>query len=250
MKSGQWRVTDRDLEWLEWMSNWRFVTSSLITREFSGRGKSAPPTVVDRRLRALSDLGLVAYERVLADVPRLYWITREGMRSVGVEGAVVEPKLSDIRHDLLVHEVAHWLATTRARSHRLVTEREIRRTEWPNQHDVKSAVYSIPLPERRTNARAYPDLVSVNEAGRAWGHEVECSRKDHRRLVRLMLGYTTAEAYAGAVYYGTVSGPRPTLESVKRAAVEANRIAFERSGRRPIHVTAWTESGPKEGDDE
>jgi hypothetical protein len=230
------RLTERDLRWLEWMTGWRFVTGAAVVREFERRGESAPSTVVDRRLRGFTQLGLVEYERVLANAPRLYWLTRTGMQAAGVEGAVVSPKFADIRHDLVVLDVAHWLSSERVPSHQLVTEREIRRTETPNQFDPVEATYSMHLPERATHSRVYPDLVSVNpESGRAWGHEVECSRKDHRRLVRLMLAYGEAARYAGAVYYPTEN----VRDTVQRAADEANQIIQERYARSPIHVQPW-----------
>jgi len=224
------RVTSRDLRWLEWIARWRFVTAPAIVREFVARGESAPPTSVDRRMRALHQLGLVEYERVLAEEPRLYWISRAGMQLVGLTGAVVSPKFADIRHDLRVLDVAHWLTTERVRSHRLITEREIRRSETGNQFQTVPAHYSIEIPERVKHSRAYPDIVTVNDQGAAWGHEVEFSRKEHRRLVRLMLGYAEAEPYRGAIYYPAES----VRDSVTRAAEEANAIALERNGRRPI----------------
>src|SRR5690606_12386324 len=95
-------ITPRDLEWLEWMGRWRFVTGPMIAREFSARGQSAPPTSVDRRLRVFIERGLVGYERVLADTPRLLWLTRAGMRLAELDGPVVTPKFADIRHDLKV----------------------------------------------------------------------------------------------------------------------------------------------------
>ncbi len=229
-------VTERDIRWLEWMVKWRFVTGAAVVREFMRRGESAPSTVVDRRFRAFVRLGLVEYERVLADTGRLYWLTRTGMRLAGVDsGAVVSPKFADIRHDLAVLDVAHWLVTERVPSHTLVTEREIRRVETPTPSRLGPAEerYSLAIPE--TRSRAYPDLVSVNRDGRAFGHEVEWSRKEHRRLLRLMLAYAESETYDGAVYY---AGPN-VRDTVARAAAEANSIAADRYGHCPINVEPW-----------
>lgn len=229
-------VTERDIRWLEWMVRWRFVTGATIVREFTSRGESAPPTVVDRRLRAFVRVGLVEYERVLAETGRLYWLTRAGMRMAGVDGgAVVHPKFSDIRHDLAVLDVAHWLGTERVPSHTLVTEREIRRVETPTPSRIGPAEERYSLVISETGARAYPDLVSVNRDGRAWGHEVEWSRKENRRLVRLMLAYAESETYDGAVYY---AGPN-VRDTVARAAAEANSISADRYGHRPINVETW-----------
>lgn len=235
MSSHGARITERDVEWLEWASRWRFVTGPAIAREWERRGETVWPQAVDRRLRAFVQLGLVEFERVLADAPRLFWLTRAGMQMAGVEGAVVSPKFADIRHDVTVLDVAHWLASERAASHTLITEREIRRSETPNQHEAVELHYALHLPERTTHSRAYPDLVSVNSNGRAWGHEVEWSKKEHRRLVRLMLGYAASDVYAGAVYY---AGPK-VRASVERAAREANQTARERYDREPIHIEPW-----------
>lgn len=238
MSDVRWRVTARDTRWLEWMARWRFTTAPLIEREFTGRGESAPLKAVERRLRGLAELGLLEYERVLADVPRLYWLTGDGVHAAGQHGAVAKPKLAEIRHDLAVMDVAHWLASERVPSHSLVTEREIRREEWATRGEPKPKRYSLPLPHPGSGraGRAWPDLVSVSPEGKAWGHEVEASVKDHRRLVRLMLGFATSDVYRGAVYYPT---SERTRESVQRAADEANETAQARGGRRPIAVTPW-----------
>lgn len=211
-------ITPRDLEWLEWMGRWRFVTGPMIAREFSARGQSAPPTSVDRRLRVFIERGLVGYERVLADTPRLLWLTRAGMRLAELDGPVVTPKFADIRHDLKVIDVAHWLSTTRVPSHTLVTEREIRRREGGLRPD-ESGTYSLRVTGWKRN-RAYPDLVSVNPSGRAWGHEIELSRKNHDRLVHLMRAYYDAPAFAGAVYY-VADHLRPYVEAAAKQVNEA-----------------------------
>lgn len=239
-----WRVTERDVRWLEWMGRWRFVTAPMIEREFTSRGESAPLKAIERRLRGLTTLGLVEFERLLAGLPRLYWLTLDGLRTAGLDGAVARPKLAEVMHDATVVDVAHWLTRYRVPSHTLVTEREIRRMEWGTRGEEKQAVYSLPLPERAARGRAWPDLVSVNAEGKAWGHEVEHSVKEHRRLVRLMLAYAGSDVFRGAVYYPT---SEKTFASVSRAAEEANATSANRYNRRnAINVVRWPEDVPEE----
>lgn len=158
------------------------------------------------------------------------------MRVVGLEGAVVSPRLSHIVHDLTVVDVARYLAEHKP-EHELFTEREIRRVETPNQHEGRvEHRFTLRLPEVTSRfSRVYPDLVSVAPSGVTWAHEVEASRKEHRRLVRLMLAYSAAPNINFARYYA-LSAVR---QSVGRAADEANRIASERGQGRPITVVDW-----------
>lgn len=231
-----WRVTERDLSWLAWIGRWRAVTAQSLSEEFAARGESAPLKKVETRLRAMRSLGLVDASRVLADRPRLHWLTREGMRVAGLEGAVVKPRLSHIIHDLTVVDVARYL-TERRPEHELHTEREIRRVETPNQHQTEvEQRFTLTLPEATSRfSRIFPDLVSVAPDSTTWAHEVEATRKEHRRLVRLMLAYAAAPNITYARYYAL-----PAVgSSVRRAAAEANRIATERGQGKPIMVTDW-----------
>jgi hypothetical protein len=229
-------VSGADVAVLSWLGRWRFATAQLVAREARRVGRAADLPHTYRRLERLRRVGLVAAERVFVDVPRMYWVTRLGMDAAGLAGAVAKPKLSDIRHDLLTHDVAHWLATVRVPAHRLITEREVRRDETPSgRTSVPDAVYSRPLADAGRTRRAFPDLVSVNAAGDAYAHEIERTPKPHRRMVRLMLSFNSAPIYRNAIYYAHGD----VLVAVRKAADEANQISADRHGRRPIRTQQW-----------
>ncbi|MEU2086558.1 hypothetical protein ABZ569_32390 [Streptomyces albus] len=189
-------------------------------------------------MRVLGDVGFLEYERMLYEWPRVHWLTRDGMRAVGLTGDAAGPKLAELDHDLSVVELAHHLAVLQP-SHRVVTEREIRRVE-PNPAAGPEAAVRADVQQfgtgRGTGGRAFPDLVSVGEGGApVWVHELERSRKPGPRLERVMLAYVWAEHITGVVYW-TVPD---LLESVQTAADAANARARE-AGREPaIVVRKW-----------
>lgn len=234
----RWLLTERDVEWLAWVGRWRFVSAGQLSREFGRRGLSAPVKVVERRLRAMRELGLVSSERVVADVPAVHSLTRDGMRVVGLSGPVVGPKLAEFRHDLAVTDLACELLLQKP-GHRLVTEREVRHAETPNQLARETSVgvvrrWSVVLPEKRFGG-VYPDLVTETPSGAVWAHELEASRKEHRRLVRLMLAYARASYVRGVKYYAVES----VLAGVKKAALEANALSASEGLPARVDVEGW-----------
>lgn len=249
-----WLVTVRDETWLRWIGRWRFATSEQVAAEFARRGESAPVKVVERRMRACRDLGLVTSQRVVAELPTAHSLTREGMNTVGLGGAVASPKVAEFRHDYQVIELARHLGVEKP-DHELVTEREIRRVDTPNARRNEPPAFAVIAPETGSAfRRLYPDLATVTPSGAKWVHELEASRKDQRRLVRLMLAYVYAEHVRGARYYAVPE----VRDRVQAAAAEANQRAAEVGRPQKISVIAWPATSPsperqqhrKEGHDE
>ncbi|WP_432951287.1 hypothetical protein ACQPXM_41465 (plasmid) [Kribbella sp. CA-253562] len=239
--SKRWQVTERDVAWLAWIGRWRGATSVQVSAEFAGRGESAPKTVVDRRLRGLKEIGLAEMHRMVHDLPSAWSLTREGMNVAGVAGRVLKPRLADFRHDHEVIMIARQVAVDKP-SHQLVTEREIRRLETPDGGVLKDPKYSVRMMGTGRSLRwLYPDLVSVSPEGQTWAHELEASRKDSRRLVRLMMAYIYADHITGVRYYAV-----PQVEAtVKAAAAEANAAAAEIGRPRKIFVQPWRDISPR-----
>ncbi|WP_190094702.1 helix-turn-helix transcriptional regulator [Streptomyces melanogenes] len=232
----RWQLTSRDLELLGWVGRWRGVTSPQIARGFDLSVK-----VVERRMRALSELGLVEGRRMLADVPRVHWLTRAGMTAVGIHGDVARPKLAELHHDLAVVDVAHFIE--RNRRHLVVTEREIRRRE-PNPaagHEWRLYDGVEMTAGLGTGGLKFPDLASVRleEMDVVWAHELERTRKDVPRLTRLMLSYVWSDAVTYVIYWTW-----PELyDNTMRAAEAANASARELGrGPAPIGVRVWEPS--------
>lgn len=230
-----WRVTSRDVDWLTWLGRWRFASSVQVSQEFTRRGASAPAKVVERRMRACRQLGLITSQRVVAELPGVHSLTRQGMDLVGIGGLVVGPNVAQFRHDYQVIELAWELAAEKP-DHQLVTEREMRRADTPNAHRNDPPQFAVVLPSSgAVMRRIYPDVVTITPAGGKWVHELEASRKDHRRLVNLMLAYTYAEHIRGARYYAVPQ----VLEGVQRAAAEANQRASDVGRPTKVTVVSW-----------
>ena len=233
-----WQLTTRDLDLLAWLGRWRGATSPQIAT-----AHGIPVKVAERRMRALTALGLVAGRAVLADIPRVHWLTRAGMTAVGLSGQVQQPVLAELRHDLVVVDLAHYLAQLQPDAH-VVTERQIRRDE-PNP----AATDGLSLRTRMeigvglgTGGRKFPDLATVHagDGGETvWAHEYERTRKEGPRLQNLMWHYTRADHIAGVVYW-VVPG---LLANTERAA----KVVNERAVRAKVVVQIFpseSEAGP------
>lgn len=238
----RWLVTGRDLAWLGWLGRWRFATAAQLARHFEGVGESAPVRVVERRLRGCRDLGLVESARVLHAASSVHWLTRDGLRLVGLNGGSHPPRVAQFRHDLGMVDLAHWWGRDRP-GWGLVTEREIRRDETPNPYSDAPPRWSLQPPGAvSTYRRLYPDLVTISPQGKAFGLELELSRKDHARLVRLMSTYALNEAYAGAAYFADAT----VLPRVQAAAEAANQRSAEAGRGRRITVRPWPPPPPQQ----
>ncbi len=233
-----WILTSRDVAVLEWLGRWRGATAPQIAREFTRRHPESPLPLksAERRLRALKGMGLVESRDFLADQRRVHWLTREGMRAVGLSGSVASPKLAELTHDLSVIDLAHYLMTTQP-EHELVTEQEVRRME-PNPAAGPAAALRSGLEMgtgRATGGRAFPDLVSIVGGSQVWVHELERSRKPGPRLGTIMRAYIYADHIAGAVYWAYPH----LVDAVQAAAEEANRAAQEIGRTAKIRVRRW-----------
>lgn len=225
--SGQ--VTERDVEWLTWLGRWKGATAPQVAARFLSEVPSGVK-VVERRARVWRERELVSSQRVLAGVPAVHSLTREGMRLVGLEGPVRVPSVGQLRHDLAVTDCATWLWQERGEA--MLTEREIRAADPATTTAPRWALAAAPEAGRRI---VYPDLITVTQNGEGLAHEVELTPKEHKRIVALMLAYVRADHIARVRYYAT-EGLR---ERIERAAAEANEFAQVRGGERAVFVTGW-----------
>lgn len=218
-------LTERDERLIEWVGRWPFVSVDQIVRETGrGDGDELAKRVVQRRVAEWLRLGLVEREKIMAAFPPAIWLTREGLRLVGLKGQAAGPRVSQFRHDAILTDLAHALLSARP-THTLVTEREMRAEETPTQHSDAIERYSVRrLTSSGRSQRFYPDLVTVTPSGRQVIHEFENTRKDSKRLRRIMDTYIRSEHIAGIRYYGE-SALIPHLSQV---ANDANAIAIDR----------------------
>lgn len=185
----------------------------------------------------MRSMGLVGTAKPLSDAPAAVWLTREGMTLVGLSGPVVEPKVSQYRHDSMIVDLAAWLLKNKP-THELVTEREMRRADTVNQVDNRPPTYAVLRLTAKSRQRIYPDLVTITRSGKQLAHELEYSRKDFGRLKRLMGAYANTERVAGVRYY-CLPG---SLSVVSQAATEINQKAASLGMGQRVFVEAWPPS--------
>lgn len=218
-------LTERDERLLKWVGRWPFVSVDQIVRETARWSeKPMPKRVVQRRVAEWLRLGLVEREKIMAAFPPVVWLTREGLRLVGLKGQAAGPRVSQFRHDYVLTDVAHAIMVDRP-THTLVTEREMRAHETPTQHADAEERYSVRrLATTGRAQRFYPDLVTVTPSGRQIIHEFENTRKDSKRIRRIMDTYIRSEHIAAIRYYGEGA----LIPHLVNVADGANQAALER----------------------
>lgn len=240
MSEKSWQLTERDREWLSWVGRWWFVTAENIEAEWVRKYGQANRRAVLRRVQAAREMGLVESLRMVANRPAAVWLTKEGMRLVGIRGEATRPRLAEFHHDLYVVELAQKLVAERPDTE-LVTERELRREDTPGGAANIDPQYAV---QRRNsnavilggNRRVYPDLVTVRKAnGHHLIHEVEHTPKDVRRLVSLMTSYQESENVDGIRYYAFDAA----LDRLERARAIAVERSESRGNRTPIQIVRW-----------
>lgn len=186
-------------------------------------------------------MGLVESARMVADRPAAVWLTREGMRLVGIEGDARAPRLAEFHHDLYVVDLAQKLVADHPHR-KYVTERELKREDTPGGAAASAPLYAVARRDGVAavmpgNRRVYPDLVTVlpSDESKLLVHEVEHSRKDVRRLVGLMTSYLEADRIAGIRYY-VFPAARPHVE---RAAETVRARARDRGNTKVLEVQDW-----------
>lgn len=232
------RLTDRDLEYLELLCRFPFMTAVQLQEWVHGRRDPALLSPLYRRLRGLEQRELIVSDRVLQSAPRFLSATREGMRAVGVTGRVVTAKFSQYRHDLAVVDLAHRVHVTRP-DFTLVTEREMRSEDTGNQHTGGAGVVwatNRPGADVRTR-RQFPDLLQVAPTGQRVVHELEMTPKDVRRLRQIMRTYLLDDR-VGVVRYWAAPAALARVETV---AEECNSWARAEDVPRRVKVEPWTD---------
>ncbi|MEU2159280.1 replication-relaxation family protein [Streptomyces sp. NPDC019396] len=233
-KGKNWRLTERDVPVLEWIGRWYGVTAEQVTRQFTGEGGVLPSRqVVYRRLRALTSMGLLSAGQLPGRRAQVFWLTKYATELLNIPGSAGAPNIKEYNHDLAVIDLAQHINSIRP-DDELVTEREIRARDTPNQYTSTEPTYAVSTGENE-RGRRYPDLVGLRPDGTVWAHELERTRKPRPRLVRNMLLYVNADHISYAMYWAF---PK-LLKNVELAAEEANASAVELGRGQKIFVRVW-----------
>ncbi|MEV0876008.1 replication-relaxation family protein [Streptomyces sp. NPDC049950] len=233
-KGKNWRLTERDVPVLEWIGRWYGVTAEQVTRQFTGEGGVLPSRqVVYRRLRALTEMGLLSAGQLPGRRAQVFWLTKSATELLNIPGSAGTPNIKEYNHDLAVVDLAQYINGIRP-DDELVTEREIRARDTPNQYASAEPTYAVSTGESG-RGRRYPDLVGRRPDGTVWAHELERTQKARPRLVRNMLLYVNADHISYAMYWAF---PK-LVKNVELAAEEANASSVELGRGQKIFVRLW-----------
>jgi hypothetical protein len=190
-------LTERDKEILRFISRFGYLCARHVIVAFP-----LSERVAYRRLQCLVQDGYLQRKRVLADLPRVYFLTQRGVDASGTDfGRVRNIRLQTLEHDLTVADVAVALMRLYPGSS-WVTERELRRKAGQGFGSI--------------GAREHvPDGVLLLPDGKKIAVEVETSRKPHRRTERILRYYLRRPDYIAVWYFCRTP---QQLKSVKEAA--------------------------------
>src|SRR5690606_41437323 len=90
------RLTERDTEVWEWIGRWYGGTAGQVTREFAGVLPSRQ--VVYRRLRALTEMGLLSAGQLPGRRAQVFWVTKYAMELLNIAGTAGKPNTVEYNH--------------------------------------------------------------------------------------------------------------------------------------------------------
>ncbi len=183
--AGRIRLTGRDIDVLTWIAEQYAIDldhlSLILGRPSSGLGISATRRVLSRLHRA----GLIRSEKLLANAPSYSWVTRKGLKLLGLGFTPWEPTVGFLGHLSAVNELR--IALDRAGDRReWVSERRLRQGKGVGTH--------VPDAELRD-----PDT------GESIAIEIERSQKGRERLDSI--AYKLAGAYAKSWVFANPASP-------------------------------------------
>ncbi len=219
------QITERDRRLLAFAAEQPFVLTAHIAALLA-----ISPSAASARLRALSAGGYLTDARPLHLEPRLYQVTRSGLRAAG--SRLPRPRavdLSTYRHEAGVA----WLAVAAHRGmfgplREVVSERRMRSED--RRAGEHGEPFGVRLHATGRDGRArlhYPDLVLVTDTGLRVAFELELTTKTPRRRERILAAYA-AERRVDAVIYlvDDLAGRQAMEASVRRLGI-ADRVRVE-----------------------
>ncbi|MDQ6775591.1 MAG: hypothetical protein M3071_05070, partial [Actinomycetota bacterium] len=209
------RVTERDHRILDFVAEHRIVLAAHV-QELLGVSE----TIAYRRLRGLTERGLLEHSNVLYRQPGWYQITRSGLKMIESDLPPPRVDLSCYRHDIGIAWV--WLAASRGafgRVDQTVSEREMRSRDAAYAAADRAAAgggeraldtgedrrppYGVHLGGVGPRGQArlhYPDLLLIGRSGERVAVELELTAKGRRRLETILAGYGSDPSIAAVLY--------------------------------------------------
>ena len=210
------QLSERDRGLLAWVGEQYTVRTDLLAvlmaeasddPEARERGRLVA-RVVNRRVQAWRDAGLVKTKTFLVGTPATVWLTADGVEAAGLPWRPYEPTLATVAH-------RHAVGLVRA-------EAEAMGLGWVCERELREGLGGRPL--------HLPDgvVVSTDDAGKQWrtAVEVELTRKTEARVVAIL-------RHLLAGYDDVVYRVHPSALTVVTRSVAALRSGGERIMVRP-----------------
>jgi hypothetical protein len=218
------QLSERDRELLAWCGEQYTVRTDLLSvlmaryshdPEARRRGRLVG-RVVNRRVQAWRDAGLVKTRTFLVGTPATVWLTADGTQAAGLPWRPYEPTLATIAH-------RHAVGLVRA-------EAETMGLGWICERELREGLGGRPL--------HLPDgvVVSKDDRGREWrtAVEVELTRKTESRVVAIL-------RHLLAGYDDVVYRVHPSALTVVNPSVAALKTGSGRIMVRPYPPPALAE---------
>jgi hypothetical protein len=182
------QLSERDRDLLAWVGEQYTCRADLLSvlmarhsedPEARARGRLVS-RVVNRRVQAWRDAGLVRTQAFLVGTPSTVWLTADGMQAAGLPWRPYEPTLATCAH-------RHAVGLVRA-------EAEAMRLGWVCERELREGLGGRPL--------HLPDgvVLSTDSSGKQWrtAVEVELTRKTEARVAAILR--QLLKAYDDVVY--------------------------------------------------
>lgn len=218
------RVTDRDLELIEFVAAHRFALACQV-KEWMG----ASEVVAYRRLKGLVEQGLLSYRRVFHARAGCYLATAPGLAVIESPLPRATIDLRTYRHDVGV--VWLWLAEANGSfgaERRVLSEREMRSHD--QRREPRDESFAIPLGGYTSggNPRVhYPDVLVIERDGGRVAFELELTLKSRRRLEAILAGYREEPGVEGVVYFTDSEVIAAAVEETSRLVGLDGRVDIE-----------------------
>ena len=183
-QSHQHQEAERDLEFLMWLSRFRFSSAELLELRF---GVSA--RMCRKRMGRLETAQLVISHQPHVAAPKLFAIGPVGRVRLGLAKRRPPRWETQVVHELAIGQLVAALETTRS-DLRVLTERDCRRAQWDG-----TARYSVVCQQRQGAMDRWPDIVVEHPDDRRIAIEIELAPKTSERLTAILLGYLMDGSY-------------------------------------------------------
>lgn len=213
-------ITERDRVLLAFAAEHRFVTAAQAAFLLA-----TTTGAMERRLRMLTEAGLVRHDHPLDGFPSLFAVTGAGLRAAGSDLATpARVNLSLHRHDhalawLMLYALAGRFGPVRSVTGERRMRSEDRRA--PTGH-ILHGVRTGGRAARGEPARHYPDMTIVTASGHRVAFELERTTKQRPRLESILAAYAADRRVDAVVYLVERAS---TGRAVQRAAA---RVGVER----------------------